>query len=62
MPDGFGTPYQVALALSKSGIEFDQLIHERNVWVHISFNPRMRGQLLTFDGKHYTAGITDLKG
>lgn len=56
--DGFGTPYQVALALSKSGIEFDQLIAEKGVWVHISFNPRMRGELLTFDGKHYTSGIT----
>lgn len=60
--DGFGTPYQVALALSKSGIEFDQLIAEKGVWVHISFNPRMRGELLTFDGRRYTAGITDLKG
>lgn len=60
--DGFGTPYKVALALSKSGIKFDQLIQEKGAWVHISFNPRMRGQLLTFDGKSYTAGITEVKG
>lgn len=58
----FGTPYKVALALSKSGIQFDQLIQEKNVWVHISFNPRMRGQLLTFDGKNYTAGISEVNG
>lgn len=62
---GFGNPYQVAKALSKSGIKFDQLIHERKPngawWVHISFNPRMRGQLLTYNGKSYTPGIHEVR-
>lgn len=44
-PD-FGSPFQVATALAKSSIKFDQLIREYG-WVHISFDPRMRGQCLT---------------
>lgn len=42
----FGTPKQVADAIIKSGIKFDQLIWEGS-WVHISFAPTMRGQILT---------------
>jgi putative chitinase len=44
-PD-FGTPFQVADAIARSGIKFDQLILEYG-WVHISFDPRMRGECLT---------------
>lgn len=43
----FGTPLQVARAIEASLVEFDQLIHEYESWVHISFDPRMRGQMLT---------------
>lgn len=46
---GFGTPLQVADWLARSAISFDQLIHEHGVWVHISFDPRRRGELLTID-------------
>jgi zinc D-Ala-D-Ala carboxypeptidase len=63
----FGTPYQVALALDaaeKAGkIKFDQLIHERIIsegsnWVHISRDPRLRGQRrTTFDRVNYPVGI-----
>lgn len=42
----FGTPEDVALKIAGSGIKFDQLIREYG-WVHISFDPRMRGQCLT---------------
>lgn len=42
----FGSPYRCATAIAKSGIKFDQLILEYG-WVHISFDPRMRGQCLT---------------
>lgn len=45
----FGTPLQIAERLARSSISFDQLIHEHGVWVHISFDPRRRGELLTID-------------
>lgn len=44
---GFGTPYEVAKAIEKSGIKYDQLIAEFGSWVHISFAPTMRQQNLT---------------
>jgi len=57
----FGDPYKVTLALSQSNLIFDQLIHERKEsgswWTHISFAPRLRQQLLTFNGDGYIAGI-----
>lgn len=46
---GFGAPVTVVSALMNAGIEFDQLIHEFGRWVHISFAPRLRGQVLTID-------------
>lgn len=45
----FGSPLEIAERLARSAISFDQLIHEHGVWVHISFDPRRRGQLLTID-------------
>lgn len=47
-PD-YGSPLAIAQRLERSAISFDQLIHEHGVWVHISFDPRRRGQLLTID-------------
>jgi hypothetical protein len=48
--DGYGPPFQVARALSAAAdegeIKFDQLIYEQT-WVHISRDPRLRGQRLT---------------
>lgn len=56
-----GTPFEVAHTLSRAGLKFDQLIHERKPngqwWVHISFNPRARGELLTYNGSRYVKGI-----
>ena len=47
----------VANILSKSNLKFDQLIYEKT-WVHISFDPRMRGNILTLKGKgKYVKGI-----
>jgi hypothetical protein len=38
-------------------LKFDQLIYEKT-WVHISFDPRMRGNILTLKGKgKYAKGI-----
>lgn len=42
----FGSTYKVAEAIASSGIKFDQLILEYE-WVHISFDPQMRGEVLT---------------
>jgi zinc D-Ala-D-Ala carboxypeptidase len=51
------TPLTISNILSKSNLKFDQLIYEKT-WVHISFDPRMRGELLTLKGKgKYVKGI-----
>ena len=61
----YGTPYQIARVLAKSGIVYDQLIHERKPdgswWVHISFNPRKRQQDLSYNGRAYLPGIVEVK-
>lgn len=43
---GFGDPLAVGRALAGSEIAFDQLIEEGS-WCHISFDPRLRRQVLT---------------
>lgn len=43
----FGTPLEVAQAIHNSSIDFDQLIWEMKVWVHLSFAPGMRNETLT---------------
>ena len=43
---GFGDPGEVCHALDRSDLEFDQIIEEGS-WVHISFDPRMRRQVMT---------------
>lgn len=55
----FGSPYKICDAIIKSGMQFDQLIHERKKWVHISFAPRMRQQVLTLPvrGRKYKNGL-----
>jgi putative chitinase len=59
----FGDPFTVAKSIEASALWFDQLIHERRPgewWVHLSFNPRRRGQLLTLSGinpNRYSPGI-----
>lgn len=44
----FGTPLEVARALeaATASVKYDQLIREYG-WVHISFAPAMRGEVLT---------------
>jgi hypothetical protein len=48
----FGDPLTVCRALAQSGLAFDQIIIEAN-WVHLSFDPRLRRQVLT---KHPDGG------
>jgi putative chitinase len=54
----FGTPLEIAQAIEASSIQFDQLIHEEETWVHISFDPKMRREVLT-KRRHggYVAGL-----
>ena len=42
----FGTPAQIVRVIAKAGIAFDQVIEE-GTWVHASFDPRLRGNVLT---------------
>lgn len=57
---GFGSPIQVARAISASGLKFDQLICEGN-WCHVSFTATPRRQVLTAtfkDGRvYYSPGL-----
>ena len=49
---GFGTPKQVVQAIIDSDFEYDQIIHEFNSWVHISFvKNKPRKQALVIDSK-----------
>ncbi len=54
---GYGSPYQVAAKIAESGLKFDQLIYEYDSWVHISFDPRMRQQVLTINKSGTFAGL-----
>lgn len=42
----FGDPKAICEAIRDSGLRFDQLIYE-GTWVHISFDPKLRGQMMT---------------
>jgi len=46
-PNNHYTPYQLCEMVIKADIKFDQLIHEYGRWMHISFAPEMRQQVLT---------------
>jgi zinc D-Ala-D-Ala carboxypeptidase len=43
---GFGAPLDVCRAIAESTLSFDQLIEE-GTWIHLSFDPRLRRQVLT---------------
>ena len=56
---GFGDPLAVCRALAASEIAFDQVIEE-GTWTHISFDPRLRRQVLTRrPGGGYGLGLPD---
>jgi hypothetical protein len=59
---GFGTSQAVCRAIARSGVAFDQLIEE-GTWTHISFDPRMRRQVLTKrPGGGYELGLDNTQG
>jgi zinc D-Ala-D-Ala carboxypeptidase len=55
----FGSPYEICKEILLSRMKFDQLIQERGKWVHISFAPVMRRQVLTLPkiGNKYLSGL-----
>lgn len=55
----FGTPLQVARAISASGLAYDQLIHEFGVWVHIGLRAGAlrKEDLSIFSGTGYLKGL-----
>lgn len=59
---GYGAPLDIVRALAARPIDhrwFDQLIQE-GTWVHISFAPEMRGEVLT--ARFGSTGVTYQKG
>lgn len=59
---GFGRPRAICRAVAGSDLGFDQLIEE-GTWVHISFDPRMRRQVLTKRaGGGYAIGLDNNSG
>ena len=60
----FGTPLEIADAIGRSGLVFDQCILEYGRWVHLSFSDAPRRRLLTIydDDKGYVAGLWDETG
>lgn len=50
----------VAHAIQRSGIAFDQLLHEFDAWVHISFAAHPRAQVLTIDARGTRPGLRAL--
>lgn len=44
---GFGSPFDVCNKIRESDINYDQLIHEFGVWIHIGFDDEPRRQNLT---------------
>lgn len=55
----FGSPLEICERLQRSALTFDQLIEE-GTWVHISFDPRRRGQVLSRVPGGYATGLVRL--
>lgn len=60
----FGTPLEIAVAIQRSTIAFDQCILEFGRWVHVSFSDAPRRRVLTIydDGAGYREGLVDAAG
>lgn len=60
----FGTPMDIALAIARSDIEFDQCIMEFGRWVHLSFAAAPRRRLLTIysGAEGYREGLFERDG
>lgn len=52
----FGSPLTICKEIVASGMKFDQIIQE-GTWVHLSFDPKMRQQIMTKAGSGYKSGL-----
>lgn len=52
----YGDPRRICGALARSDLTFDQMIEEGR-WVHLSFSPRARRQVLTKASRGYVEGL-----
>lgn len=57
----FGTPLQICRTVARSGLPYDQIIHEFGRWVHLSIDPRMRRQVLTIDRSGARSGLLEVR-
>jgi len=55
----YGTPLNIARRLVAARVAFDQLIYEYGRWVHVSFDPQMRGEVLTAMPSGYARGLVE---
>lgn len=56
----FGRPKAVCRALAGADLAFDQLIEE-GTWIHLSFEPRLRRQILTRTRGRYVLGLGEME-
>jgi hypothetical protein len=56
---GYGSPLEIAREIAYSDVmnNVDQLIHEYDKWVHISFDPQKRNQVLTINKSGTKSGL-----
>jgi hypothetical protein len=56
---GFGSPYLIVAKIVDSDLKFDQIIHEKRKWVHISFASRNRREVKTLmpNARTYLEGL-----
>lgn len=54
-------PLDAAEKIAATDIPFDQLIHEFGAWVHISYGPRKRRELLTIDQRGTRSGLLPIR-
>lgn len=54
----YGTPFKIVTDLAATDLQFDQLIME-GTWVHISFDPQMRMQVMTATFDHGIASYSN---
>lgn len=62
---GFGTVFQVAMAIADSNIEFDQVIHEYGTWVHFGLRlgpGRRKLNSIFSDGAGFRTGLVAAGG
>ena len=54
------SPYELCRRVIGMGIDFDQIIHEYGRWMHISFDPANRKEVLTkFEGPYKKGLLTE---